>query len=98
MHTHILTHTMLAVDLVAVSVEDEIFVKGNAHLDSPVVPKVEHRGRVLFPPVLPPVSLDHPLVHLAILVSVLPCGRPHTISMKAREFWNIVPSIFLIDC
>ena len=40
MHTHILTHTMLAVDLVAVSVEDEIFVEGNAHLNTPVVPKV----------------------------------------------------------
>ena len=40
MHTRIHTHTMLAVNLVAVSVEDEIFVDGNAHLDSPVVSKM----------------------------------------------------------
>ena len=58
---------------------------------------MQHMCRICFPPVFPSVGFFHPLVLLTIQIKISPGDRPHAISVESRKFWNIVPSIFLVD-
>ena len=71
----------------------EVFVNGCTHFKPLVVCQVKLLSTVRLTPVLKPVALNLPEVHLSVLVSLLPGVVPHPILVQPVELSDVIVEV-----